>query len=54
MRRSAERMEQRYGHWLDYVLVKEEPLGAAAELHAVLERVRLEPQWVPASWLRPS
>ncbi|XP_051925365.1 MAGUK p55 subfamily member 3-like [Hippocampus zosterae] len=54
MRRSAERMEQRYGHWLDYVLVKEEPLGAAAELHAVLERVRLEPQWVPVSWLRPS
>ncbi|XP_077357958.1 MAGUK p55 subfamily member 3-like [Festucalex cinctus] len=54
MRQSAEQMEQRYGHWLDYVLVKEEPLSATAELHAVLERVRLEPQWVPVSWLRTS
>ncbi|XP_049616008.1 MAGUK p55 subfamily member 3 isoform X2 [Syngnathus scovelli] len=54
MRQSAERLEQRYGHWLDYVLVKEDPLSAMAELHAVLERVRLEPQWVPVSWLRTS
>ncbi|XP_061561923.1 MAGUK p55 subfamily member 3-like isoform X2 [Phycodurus eques] len=52
MRQSAERMEQSYGHWLDYVLVKEEPLGAVAELQAVLERVRQEPQWVPLSWVR--
>ncbi|XP_061613011.1 MAGUK p55 subfamily member 3-like isoform X3 [Phyllopteryx taeniolatus] len=51
MRQSAERMEQSYGHWLDYVLVKEEPLGAVAELQAVLERVRQEPQWVPLSWV---
>ncbi|XP_077407496.1 MAGUK p55 subfamily member 3-like isoform X2 [Vanacampus margaritifer] len=54
MRQSAERMEQLYGHWLDYALVKEEPFSAMAELHAVLERVRLEPQWVPVSWLRTS
>ncbi|KAM9773345.1 MAGUK p55 subfamily member 3-like isoform 2-T2 [Syngnathus typhle] len=54
MRQSAELLEQRYGHWLDYVLVKEDPFSATAELHAVLERVRLEPQWVPVSWLRTS
>ncbi|XP_061665416.1 MAGUK p55 subfamily member 3-like isoform X4 [Syngnathoides biaculeatus] len=52
MRQSAERLEQNYGHWLDYVLVKEEPPGAVAELQAVLERLRREPQWVPASWMQ--
>ncbi|XP_057682322.1 MAGUK p55 subfamily member 3-like isoform X2 [Corythoichthys intestinalis] len=52
MRQSAEQLEQRYGHLLDHILVKEETSGAAAQLDAVLERLRLEPQWVPASWLR--
>nr|XP_057917512.1 MAGUK p55 subfamily member 3 isoform X2 [Doryrhamphus excisus] len=52
MRQSAEKMEQCYGHWLDYVLVKEDPVSAIAELHVILERVRLEPQWVPVSWVR--
>ncbi|XP_054623405.1 MAGUK p55 subfamily member 3-like isoform X2 [Dunckerocampus dactyliophorus] len=52
MRQSAEKMEQCYGHWVDYVLVKEDPVSAIAELHVILERVRMEPQWVPLSWVR--
>ncbi|XP_077481453.1 MAGUK p55 subfamily member 3-like isoform X2 [Stigmatopora argus] len=51
MRQSAEELERRYGHLLDHILVKEATSGAVAQLHAVLERLRLEPQWLPASWI---
>lgn len=44
-------MDECYGHWVDYILVKD-PAGALAELQLVLDRVQMEPQWVPASWLR--
>lgn len=52
MKESAERMDESNGHWVDYVLVKEDPVGALAELQVVLERVQTEPQWVPVSWVR--
>ncbi|XP_071318338.1 MAGUK p55 subfamily member 3-like isoform X7 [Trachinotus anak] len=52
MEQSAEQMEECYGHWVDYVLVKEDPVSALAELQVVLERVQMEPQWVPVSWVR--
>ena len=52
MKHSAERMDECYGHWVDYVLVKEDPVSALAELQVVLERVHTEPQWVPVSWVR--
>lgn len=52
MKQSAERINEFYGHWVDYVLVKEDPVSALAELQVVLERVQMEPQWVPVSWVR--
>ncbi|XP_069011688.1 MAGUK p55 subfamily member 3-like isoform X1 [Embiotoca jacksoni] len=52
MKQAAERMDECYGHWLDYVLVKDDPAGALAELQVVLERVQMEPQWVPVRWVR--
>ncbi|KAK1882116.1 MAGUK p55 subfamily member 3 [Dissostichus eleginoides] len=52
MKHSAERMDESYGAWVDYVLVKEDPVGALAELQVVLERVQVERQWVPVSWVR--
>uniref|UniRef100_A0A3Q4MQ42 MAGUK p55 scaffold protein 3b n=1 Tax=Neolamprologus brichardi TaxID=32507 RepID=A0A3Q4MQ42_NEOBR len=52
MKQSAEQMDECYGHWVDYVLVKEDPASALAELQVVLEKVQMEPQWVPASWVR--
>ncbi|KAJ3607482.1 hypothetical protein NHX12_024533 [Muraenolepis orangiensis] len=52
MRQSAEQMDDLHGHWVDYVLVKEEPAGALQELQSVLERVASEPHWVPVSWVR--
>ena len=52
MRQSAEQMDERYGHWVDRILVKEDPASALAELQAMLERVEAVPQWVPTSWVR--
>ncbi|TMS22549.1 hypothetical protein E3U43_012814 [Larimichthys crocea] len=52
MKQSSERMDECYGHWVDYVLTKEDPASALAELQVVLERMQTEPQWVPVSWLR--
>lgn len=52
MKHSAERMDESYGAWVDYVLVKEDPVGALEELQVVLERVQVERQWVPVSWVR--
>uniref|UniRef100_A0AAQ5YQW4 Membrane protein, palmitoylated 3b (MAGUK p55 subfamily member 3) n=1 Tax=Amphiprion ocellaris TaxID=80972 RepID=A0AAQ5YQW4_AMPOC len=52
MKQSAEQMDESYGHWVDYVLVKEDPVSALAELQVVLERVQMEPQWVPVCWVR--
>uniref|UniRef100_A0A8C9XWI8 MAGUK p55 scaffold protein 3 n=1 Tax=Sander lucioperca TaxID=283035 RepID=A0A8C9XWI8_SANLU len=52
MKQSAEQMDKCYGPWVDYVLVKEDPVSALAELQVVLERVQMECQWVPVSWVR--
>ncbi|XP_071757274.1 MAGUK p55 subfamily member 3-like isoform X1 [Centroberyx gerrardi] len=52
MMQSSERVDERYGHWVDYVLVKEDPVSALAELQAVLQRVEVESHWVPVCWVR--
>ncbi|XP_042363607.1 MAGUK p55 subfamily member 3-like isoform X5 [Plectropomus leopardus] len=52
MKHSAERMDECYGPLVDYVLVKEDPVSALAELQVLLERVQMERQWVPVSWVR--
>ena len=52
MSQSAEDMDECYGHWVDYVLLKEDSVSALIELQVAMERVQREPQWVPASWLR--
>uniref|UniRef100_A0A8C2ZYP5 MAGUK p55 scaffold protein 3 n=1 Tax=Cyclopterus lumpus TaxID=8103 RepID=A0A8C2ZYP5_CYCLU len=52
MKQSAEKMDECYSSWVDYVLVKEDPVSALAELQVVLERVQMECQWVPVSWVR--
>lgn len=52
MKQSAERMDECYGQWVDYVLLKEDPVSALAELQVILERVQMEPQWVPVCWVR--
>uniref|UniRef100_G3NUY0 MAGUK p55 scaffold protein 3b n=1 Tax=Gasterosteus aculeatus aculeatus TaxID=481459 RepID=G3NUY0_GASAC len=50
MKQSAEQIDACYSSWVDYVLMKEDPVSALAELQVVLERVQTERQWVPVSW----
>lgn len=52
MTQSAEHMDECYGHWVDYILLKEDSVSALIELQVAMERVQREPQWVPVSWLR--
>lgn len=52
MKQSAEHMDECYGHWVDYVLLKEDSVSALIELQVAMERVQREPQWVPMCWLR--
>lgn len=52
MKQSAEQIDACYSSWVDYVLMKEDPVSALAELQVVLERVQTERQWVPVSWVR--
>ena len=47
-------IESQHGHYLDYVLVLGDgDMDAAShELLDVLNRLEVEPQWVPVAWLR--
>ncbi|XP_041732630.1 MAGUK p55 subfamily member 3 isoform X3 [Coregonus clupeaformis] len=52
MRQSAELMDERYGHLVDRVLVKEDLASACVELRDILQRVETEVHWVPICWVR--
>ena len=49
-------MEREYGHMIDYVLVmmNGDLDRAFDELQRELNRLEVEPQWVPSRWLRHS
>ncbi len=48
---SAAQLQHSYGHWFDYVLVNGNLEFAFRELCDFLQRVDLQPPWVPCSWL---
>lgn len=52
MAASAAYVEQRYGHLVDAVLVREDLQGACTQLRALLERLGTDAHWVPVSWVR--
>ncbi|XP_029568685.1 MAGUK p55 subfamily member 3 isoform X2 [Salmo trutta] len=52
MRQSAVLMDERYGHLVDRVLVKEDLASACVELRDILQRVEMEVHWVPICWVR--
>ncbi|CAL1539715.1 unnamed protein product [Lymnaea stagnalis] len=47
----AREMEEVYGHLFDFVLVNSELDRAYIELLEEINRIEMEPQWVPATWL---
>ncbi|GAB1609587.1 MAGUK p55 subfamily member 5-like isoform X2, partial [Argonauta hians] len=47
----AREMEEVYGHYFDYIIVNSKQSKAYEELLAEINRLEVEPQWVPVSWL---
>uniref|UniRef100_A0A8C7FH29 MAGUK p55 scaffold protein 3 n=1 Tax=Oncorhynchus kisutch TaxID=8019 RepID=A0A8C7FH29_ONCKI len=48
----SQQMDQRYGHLVDRVLIKEDSASACTELRGILERLERETFWVPLCWVR--
>lgn len=48
------RMEQHYGQFFDQVIVNDGLQASCVRLMTAVRRAQEEPQWVPASWIRPS
>lgn len=45
-------MEDKFGHFFDYFLVNTDMDKAFDELLTEINRIEIEPQWVPVAWLR--
>lgn len=44
-------MEDKYGHFFDYILVNQDMDRAYEELLQEINRLEVEPQWVPIQWV---
>jgi len=44
-------MEDVYGHYFDMIIVNQDLDRAYDELLSEINRLELEPQWVPIAWL---
>ena len=49
----ARAMEDLYGHYFDMFITYADPERAYHQLLTAINALEREPQWVPASWLRP-
>ncbi|XP_047907783.2 MAGUK p55 subfamily member 3 isoform X2 [Anser cygnoides] len=49
---SAAFIEERYGHLIDTILVKEDVQSACNQLKTVLEKLNKDSFWVPVNWVR--
>ncbi|XP_048734647.2 protein PALS1-like isoform X3 [Ostrea edulis] len=47
----AREMEEKYGHFFDYILVNQDMDRAYSELLSEVNRLEVEPQWVPLQWV---
>ncbi|CAG5135007.1 unnamed protein product, partial [Candidula unifasciata] len=45
-------IEEQYGHLFDFILVNSDLDQAYTELLAEINRIEVEPQWVPAAWIK--
>ena len=49
---TSTRLETRYGHYFEHVVINEDVTVAASELISLSTKLESQPQWVPASWVR--
>lgn len=47
----SERIQRAYGHYFDLTIVNDNLDGAYRSLKGALERLNMEHQWVPVSWV---
>ncbi len=47
----AREMEENYGHYFDAVIVNFDLDKATEELVSEIDRLEVEPQWVPSHWV---
>ena len=47
----AREMEENYGHYFDVIIVNFDLDKACEELVSEIDRLEVEPQWVPAHWV---
>jgi hypothetical protein len=47
---TSRKIEERYSHVFDYVIMNDSLTDATTELLMVASRIEKEPQWVPVGW----
>jgi len=47
----ARKMEDKFGHYFDMIIVNQDVDRSYEELLAEFNRLELEPQWVPIQWM---
>lgn len=45
-------MENKYGHFFDFIINANDIDGAFNDLLEEINRLEVEPQWVPSEWLK--
>lgn len=51
---AARKIECQYWQFFDHVIVNDELQDSCVQLLTAVNRAQDEPQWVPASWIRPN
>lgn len=54
MEEAARKIETHYWQFFDHVIVNDELQSSCVQLLAAVRKAQDEPQWVPASWIRPN
>ncbi|XP_035854337.1 MAGUK p55 subfamily member 4 [Sander lucioperca] len=54
MEEDAQKMESDFCQFFDHVIVNDEQQDSCVQLLAAARKAQDEPQWVPASWIRPT
>ncbi|XP_036068440.1 MAGUK p55 subfamily member 4 isoform X2 [Oryzias melastigma] len=54
MEDAARKIESQYWQFFDHVLINDELQDSCVQLLTAVRRAQDEPQWVPASWIRPT
>lgn len=48
------KMEAHYWQFFDHVIVNDDLQDSCAQLFTAVRKAQDDPQWVPASWIRPT